>query len=166
MTLQTFPQTLSEKGSTSQLQNRYICGHGYSLATRQIQSLYRLHGWSTRSFGCLPSTWQYKAHRTSNSLSMHFFLHCPLTQTALFPISWYFFTFRSQCTRTVVKNPPANAGDRVQSLGQERPLKKEMATHSEYSCLGNPTDRRAWWATVHGVTKSRVPLSIHAGREM
>ena len=28
-----------------------------------------------------------------------------------------------------------------------------------YSCLGNPMDRRAWWATVHGVTKSRTQLS-------
>jgi len=24
----------------------------------------------------------------------------------------------------------------------------------QYSCLGNPMDRGAWWATVHGVTKS------------
>ena len=24
----------------------------------------------------------------------------------------------------------------------------------QYSCLGNPMDRRGWWATVHGVTKS------------
>ena len=23
----------------------------------------------------------------------------------------------------------------------------------QYSCLGNPMDRGAWWATVHGVTK-------------
>ena len=26
----------------------------------------------------------------------------------------------------------------------------------QYSCLGNPTDRGAWWATVHGVTKSQT----------
>ena len=26
------------------------------------------------------------------------------------------------------------------------------------SCLENPMDRRAWWATVHGVTKSRTQL--------
>ena len=26
----------------------------------------------------------------------------------------------------------------------------------QYSCLGNPMDRGAWWATVHGVTKSRI----------
>ena len=27
-----------------------------------------------------------------------------------------------------------------------------------YSCLENPTDRGAWWATVHGVTKSWTGL--------
>ena len=26
----------------------------------------------------------------------------------------------------------------------------------QYSCLGNSMDRGAWWATVHGVTKSRT----------
>ena len=26
----------------------------------------------------------------------------------------------------------------------------------QYSCLGNPMDRGAWWATVHGFTKSRT----------
>ena len=31
---------------------------------------------------------------------------------------------------SVVKNPPANAGDEVQSPGQEDPLKEEMAAHS------------------------------------
>ena len=36
----------------------------------------------------------------------------------------------------------------VRSLGQEDPLEKEM-----YSCLGNPMDRGAWWATVHRVAK-------------
>ena len=34
----------------------------------------------------------------------------------------------------------------------------------QYSCLGNPMDRGAWWATVHGVAKSqtrRSTRSIH-----
>ena len=31
---------------------------------------------------------------------------------------------------SVVKNPPANAGNMVQSLGREDPLEEEMATHS------------------------------------
>ena len=29
----------------------------------------------------------------------------------------------------------------------------------QYSCLGNPMDRGAWWATVHGVAKSGTQLS-------
>ena len=29
----------------------------------------------------------------------------------------------------------------------------------QYSCLGKSMDRGAWWATVHGVTKSRIGLS-------
>ena len=47
----------------------------------------------------------------------------------------------------------------VQSLHQEDPLKEGMATHSSYSCLENPMDRGAWWATVHGVAKSQTQLS-------
>ena len=30
----------------------------------------------------------------------------------------------------------------------------------QYSCLENSMDRGAWWATVHGVTKSWIGLSI------
>ena len=39
----------------------------------------------------------------------------------------------------------------------------------QYSCLENPTDRGAWWATVHGVTKSQTQLkqsSRHACMEI
>ena len=32
-------------------------------------------------------------------------------------------------------------------------------TPLQYSCLENPMDGRAWWAAVHGVTKSRTRLS-------
>ena len=41
----------------------------------------------------------------------------------------------------------------VQSLGGEDPLEKEMATHPSIFFLENPMDRRAWQATVHGVTR-------------
>ena len=55
----------------------------------------------------------------------------------------------------------------VWSLGQEDPLEKEMAIHSRYSCLGNPMDRGAWWATVHDVARVRhnwatKPSTIHS----
>ena len=46
-------------------------------------------------------------------------------------------------------------GDVVQSLGQEEPLEEGMAC----PCLENPMDRGAWWATVHGVSKSQTWLS-------
>ena len=34
-----------------------------------------------------------------------------------------------------------------------------MAPQLQYSCLENPMDRRAWWAAVHGVARSRTRLS-------
>ena len=52
-----------------------------------------------------------------------------------------------------LKRLPAKRQTRVQSLGQEDPLEKEMATHS---CLENPMDGGAWWATVYRVAKSQT----------
>ena len=46
----------------------------------------------------------------------------------------------------------------VQSLGQEDPLEKEMATHSSILAWENPMDRGAWQATVHGIGKSQTRL--------
>ena len=53
---------------------------------------------------------------------------------------------------SVVKNPPAKQKTRVQSLGREVPLEKEMATRSSILAM----DREAWWATVHTITKSQT----------
>ena len=61
----------------------------------------------------------------------------------------------------MVKNPPADARDGrdaglilvwedTPGRGQGNPL--------QYSCLENPMDRGAWWATVHSVTKSQAQL--------
>ena len=59
----------------------------------------------------------------------------------------------------VVKNTPAMQETWVQSLGWEDPLEEGMATHSSILAWGIPTDRGAWWATVHGVAKSWAILS-------
>ena len=48
---------------------------------------------------------------------------------------------------------------RVQSLGQEHLLEKEMATHSSVLGLEHPMDGGAWWAAVHGIAKSQTQLS-------
>ena len=54
----------------------------------------------------------------------------------------------------------------LRSLGAEDSLGKEMATHSQYSCLENSMERGAWWATVHGVAKNWTQLSMHARTHM
>ena len=61
-----------------------------------------------------------------------------------------------------VKNLPANAGDAGSIPGSGRSPGVENGNPFQYSCLGNPMDRRAWWATAHGGHKSRTQLSIHA----
>ena len=35
----------------------------------------------------------------------------------------------------------------------------------QYSCLENPMDKGAWWATVPGVAQSRTRLSVHGRKE-
>ena len=52
----------------------------------------------------------------------------------------------------------------VQCLGWEEPLEKEMATHFSIleweNPLGNPMDRGAWQATVHGHKRVGYNLAI------
>ena len=48
---------------------------------------------------------------------------------------------------------------RVQSLGLNDPLEKEIATHSSILAWKSPMDRGAWWATAHRVAKSWTQLS-------
>ena len=57
-----------------------------------------------------------------------------------------------------VENLPTVQEPQVPSLGQEDPLEKEMATHSSILAWRNPIDGGAWWATVHGVSKSQTQL--------
>ena len=62
-----------------------------------------------------------------------------------------------------MKNPPANAGDAVWSLGWEDSLGGGNGNWFQYSCLENPMGRGAWLAIVHRVAKSQttVRLSTH-----
>ena len=54
----------------------------------------------------------------------------------------------------IVKNPASMLESWVQTLGWEDPLEEGMTTHSSILVERMPTDRGAWWATVHGVAKS------------
>ena len=62
---------------------------------------------------------------------------------------------------SAVKNMSANTGDTGLILGSRRPPGGGNGNPLQYSCLENSTVREAWWATVHGVTKSRTRLSTH-----
>ena len=65
----------------------------------------------------------------------------------------------------VVKNPPANAGDRrdVGSIpGAGRSSGGGNGNPLQYSCLENSMDRGAWRATGPGVAPSRTGLSSRA----
>ena len=68
---------------------------------------------------------------------------------------------RASSVALVVKNPPANAGDlRDAGLlpGSGRSPVGGHGNPLQDSCLENPMDRGARWATVHGVTKSQTRL--------
>ena len=65
---------------------------------------------------------------------------------------------------SVVKNPPANAGDAGSIPGSRRSLEEGNSNPLQYSCLGNPMDRRAWQATVREVWRAgclRWLLHVH-----
>ena len=62
---------------------------------------------------------------------------------------------------SVVKNLPANAGE-MEDVGDSDLIPGSGSSPGagngntlQYSCLENPTDRGAWQATVHGVSKSQ-----------
>ena len=58
----------------------------------------------------------------------------------------------------MVKKMPVNAADRDSVPGSGRSPGEENGYPLQYACLGNPMDRGAWRATVHGVTQSRTQL--------
>ena len=57
------------------------------------------------------------------------------------------------------KESACNAGDPGLSPGSGRSPGEGDGNPLQYSCLGNPMKRGAWWATVHGVAKSQTQLS-------
>ena len=68
------------------------------------------------------------------------------------------------CLRTLlqgseVKASACSVGDLGSIPGSGRSPGEGNGNPLQYSCLENPMDRGIWWATVHGVTKSRTRLS-------
>ena len=59
----------------------------------------------------------------------------------------------------MVKNLPANAGDRGSIPDPGRSPGEGNGNPLQYSCLEKSMDREAWQAAVYGVAKSKIPLS-------
>ena len=57
---------------------------------------------------------------------------------------------------SVVKNLPANAGDKYSVPGLGRFPGEGNHNPLQYSCMENPMDIEAWWTIVHGVAKSQT----------
>ena len=66
----------------------------------------------------------------------------------LMGLPWWFSGKESACNAGDLGLIPGLGGSPGEGIGN--PL--------QYSCLENSMDRGAWWATVHGVTKSRTQL--------
>ena len=66
----------------------------------------------------------------------------------------------------MVNNPPANAGDVGSIPGSGRSSGDKSSNPLQYSCVGNPMDRGAWWATVakrvgHALATKTPPCARH-----
>ena len=60
-----------------------------------------------------------------------------------------------------MKNPPAKAGDGRDTgsvSGSGRSPEEGNGNPLQYSSLGNPMNRGAWWATDNGLAKNRTQL--------
>ena len=73
--------------------------------------------------------------------------------------------FKGLPWRLSSKESACNAGRTGSIPGWVRSPGEGSGSPLQYSCLGNPMDRGAWWATVHGVVKSQTWLSDWAHRQ-
>ena len=104
---------------------------------------------------------------------------CSLATTALYLEQQFHRTFGNKIWKTMAKSvccykftlskdfpggsdgkaPVHNAGDPGSIPGLGRSPGEGNGTLLQYSCLENPMEGGAWWATVHGVTNSQIRLS-------
>ena len=62
----------------------------------------------------------------------------------------------------MVKNLSANVGNAGSFLDSRRSPGEGNGNPLQYSCLGNPMDRGAWWTTLHGVAESdKIEMTEH-----
>ena len=79
------------------------------------------------------------------------------------PAPWTYWVSTDICIRLPggadSKESACNVGDLGSVPGLGRSLGEGNGTPLQYSCLENPVDGGAWWAIVHGVSRSQIRLS-------
>ena len=137
----------------------------------RIEMLFILHRtWTGGSFLIIKDNWPLKKNviYQHSPLLMTYYSKSPHIRSVNSPYTCWWgrqggiwnSRFLSICQGfpggSVVKNPPANAGDKDLIPGSGRSSGGGNGNPLQYSCLGNPMDRGTWQATAHGVTKSRT----------
>ena len=101
---------------------------------------------------------------------IYIYIHTHIYLSLLIILSYQIFTFiQHQLAYSMgipvngcqtVKNPSAcNAGDQGSIPGSGRFYGEGNGNPLQYSCLETSGNRGAWWATVHGISKSWTQLS-------
>ena len=69
----------------------------------------------------------------------------------------------------VVKSPPVSAGGIRDAASVPEPGRSPGAGDGnplQYSCLGSPTDRGVWWATVHSIAESDITERLSTAQHL
>ena len=110
-----------------------------------------LTGWISLQSKGLSRVFSNTTFKSISSLALSF-LHS--TSVVTFWKHFFFLTFANYYpSGSVVKSPLPRQKAQVQSLRQKDSPEEGNGNPLQYSCLGNPMDRGAWWAPVHEVTK-------------
>ena len=87
-------------------------------------------------------------------------LQCPyMTRNIVFVKTVWRLHIKGTSCGSEHKESACNVGDLSSIPGSGRSPGEEYCNPLQYSCLENPFDRKAWWATVNRVIKSRTKLS-------
>ena len=118
-----------------------------------------VHLWQPTPVFCLENSmdredWQATAHGSQragyNCVTENIYI---FTHTHIYT---YIYIFGVSLVAQRLKHLPAMQETWVQSLGQEDPLEKEMATHSSILFLENPTDCSLSGSSIHRIFQARI----------